>query len=36
MLWINPKEIAGNKMDDDHNGYVDDMHAWEFWRDRDT
>jgi subtilisin family serine protease len=24
-LWINPGEIAGNGIDDDHNGYVDDI-----------
>jgi len=29
-LWTNPKEIAGNGIDDDHNGYVDDMHGWNF------
>lgn len=30
MLWINPKEIAGNGIDDDHNGYVDDVYGWNF------
>ena len=30
VLWTNPKEIAGNKKDDDHNGYVDDLHGWNF------
>ncbi|CAN5369847.1 S8 family peptidase [soil metagenome] len=29
-LWINKKEIAGNGIDDDHNGYVDDVHGWNF------
>jgi subtilisin family serine protease len=29
-LWVNPGEIAGNGMDDDHNGYVDDTHGWDF------
>lgn len=30
ILWVNPKEIPGNGKDDDHNGYVDDMHGWDF------
>ena len=30
VIWTNPKEIAGNKIDDDKNGYVDDMHGWNF------
>lgn len=30
MIWTNPKEIAGNGIDDDHNGYVDDIHGWNF------
>ncbi|MBX6364472.1 MAG: S8 family peptidase [Gemmatimonadetes bacterium] len=29
-LWTNPKEIAGNGKDDDGNGYVDDVHGWNF------
>jgi subtilisin family serine protease len=29
-LWSNPKEIGGNGRDDDNNGYVDDMHGWNF------
>lgn len=29
-LWKNPKEIAGNKVDDDRNGFVDDIHGWDF------
>lgn len=29
-LWTNPKEIGGNKKDDDNNGYVDDLHGWNF------
>ena len=29
-LWTNPKEIPGNKIDDDKNGYVDDVHGWNF------
>ena len=30
VLWHNPKEIAGNKKDDDGNGYVDDIYGWNF------
>ena len=30
VLWTNPKEIAGNGIDDDGNGYVDDIHGWNF------
>lgn len=30
ILWVNPKEIPGNGIDDDGNGYVDDMHGWNF------
>jgi len=30
ILWVNPKEIPGNGIDDDHNGYVDDVHGWDF------
>lgn len=29
-LWTNPGEIAGNGLDDDGNGYVDDVHGWSF------
>ncbi len=29
-LWTNPGEIAANGIDDDHNGYVDDVHGWNF------
>lgn len=27
QLWVNPAEIAGNGLDDDGNGYVDDVHG---------
>jgi subtilisin family serine protease len=30
VMWHNPKEIAGNKLDDDKNGYVDDIYGWNF------
>ena len=29
-LWTNPGEIAGNGIDDDGNGYIDDVHGWDF------
>jgi len=30
VLWINKKENKGNNIDDDKNGYVDDIHGWNF------
>jgi cell wall-associated protease len=30
ILWTNPKEIPANGIDDDRNGYVDDVHGWNF------
>lgn len=30
IMWINPKEIAGNGVDDDKNGYIDDVYGWSF------
>ncbi len=30
VMWTNPGEIPGNKKDDDNNGYVDDIHGWNF------
>lgn len=32
-LWVNPGEIAGNAVDDDGNGYVDDVRGWDFVND---
>ena len=29
-IWTNPGEIAGNGLDDDANGFVDDVHGWNF------
>lgn len=29
-VWTNPGEIAGNGIDDDNNGYIDDVHGWDF------
>lgn len=28
--WVNSREIAGNRVDDDRNGYVDDINGWDF------
>jgi subtilisin family serine protease len=35
VLWHNPKEIPGNGIDDDKNGYVDDVYGWNFLGGRD-
>jgi len=29
-VWTNEVEIPGNGIDDDHNGYIDDIHGWSF------
>ena len=29
-LWVNSGEIANNGIDDDGNGYIDDIHGWNF------
>ncbi|KIO76839.1 hypothetical protein TH53_12590 [Pedobacter lusitanus] len=31
VIWTNPNEIPGNGKDDDHNGYIDDVHGWNFY-----
>ncbi len=33
VLWTNPGEIPGNGIDDDENGYIDDIHGWNFLGD---
>ena len=35
VLWVNRKEVPGNGMDDDRNGYVDDVHGWNFLGNKD-
>ncbi|WP_281988862.1 S8 family peptidase [Aquimarina aggregata] len=30
QIWINPDEIPDNNIDDDENGYIDDIHGWNF------
>jgi subtilisin family serine protease len=32
-IWTNPDEIAGNGIDDDGNGFIDDIHGWDFFHD---
>ncbi|PKP15434.1 MAG: peptidase S8, partial [Bacteroidetes bacterium HGW-Bacteroidetes-23] len=32
-VWTNAKEIPGNGIDDDNNGYIDDIHGWNFLGD---
>lgn len=29
-IWTNPGEVVGNGVDDDGNGYIDDIHGWDF------
>jgi cell wall-associated protease len=29
-IWVNKKEVPNNGIDDDHNGYVDDINGWNF------
>ena len=33
-MWTNPGEIASNRVDDDGNGFVDDVYGWDFTRNR--
>jgi cell wall-associated protease len=35
VMWTNPGEIAGNGIDDDKNGYIDDIHGWNFMGSKD-
>ena len=30
VIWVNEDEIPGNGIDDDRNGYVDDVNGWNF------
>lgn len=32
-IWTNTNEIPGNNIDDDKNGFVDDIHGWNFLGD---
>jgi|GEM_PF-1957221 len=35
-LWTNPDEVPNNGLDDDGNGYVDDVRGWDFVNDDAT
>ncbi|QDK82469.1 S8 family serine peptidase [Spirosoma sp. KCTC 42546] len=35
VVWVNPKEIPGNSIDDDKNGYTDDLNGWNFMGAKD-
>ncbi len=35
VLWKNPREIPGNGIDDDKNGYIDDVYGWNFLGNKD-
>jgi len=32
-IWVNPGEIAGDGLDNDNNGYIDDINGWNFITD---
>ncbi len=34
-IWVNVDEIPGNGIDDDNNGYIDDVHGWNFLGGKD-
>jgi subtilisin family serine protease len=33
IIWVNKNEIPNNGIDDDKNGYIDDIHGWNFLGD---
>lgn len=35
-IFLNNKEIANNGLDDDNNGYIDDIHGWNFYNDNNV
>lgn len=35
-LWTNPGEFPADGIDNDLNGYVDDLHGWDFWNNDAT
>lgn len=35
VIWVNKDEIPGNGIDDDNNGYIDDIHGWNFLGGKD-
>ncbi|MBJ7399106.1 S8 family peptidase, partial [Mycolicibacterium sp.] len=30
-IWVNPGEVAGDGIDNDNNGYIDDVNGWDFY-----
>ena len=34
-IWMNPQEIPGNQLDDDQNGYIDDVNGWNYMGNMD-
>jgi serine protease len=36
FIWTNPNEIPDNQLDDDGNGYTDDIHGWDVADDNNT
>ena len=35
ILWTNPNEVPGDGIDNDHDGYIDDVHGWNFLGGKD-
>ncbi|MEI7546304.1 MAG: S8 family serine peptidase, partial [Mycobacteriaceae bacterium] len=35
-IWVNPGEVAGDGIDNDHNGFVDDVNGWDFYYNDNT
>lgn len=35
IIWVNPREIPNNGIDDDRNGYIDDINGWDFLGGKD-
>jgi subtilisin family serine protease len=35
-IWVNEGEIPGNNIDDDNNGYIDDINGWDFFNNDNT
>lgn len=33
-LWTNPGEVPNNQLDDDRNGFIDDVHGWDFTKSK--
>lgn len=35
-IWVNEDEIPLNEIDDDNNGYIDDIYGWDFYHNDNT